>query len=89
MLGSQFDVAILSEILVILKQHFVREQQPIANIMLGIVNNMEMSIVALLMNDEDKLAFTKLLAYMHVNGEEAAKVDAIEKKFESYMLAPN
>lgn len=41
------------------------------------------------MSDEDKLAFTKLLTYMRSNGEDADKIDAIEKKFESYMLAPN
>lgn len=88
LLGSQFEAALLAEILVILKHHFVPDQLPIGNIMHGIVNNMEMSIVALMMSDEDKLAFTKLLAYMRSNGEDADRIDAIEKKFELY-LAPH
>lgn len=89
LLGSQFEVTLLSEILVILKHHFVPEQQPIVNIMHGIVNNMEMSIVTLLMSDEDKLAFTKLLAYMRSIGEDADRIDAIERKFESFILPSN
>lgn len=86
---SQFEVGLLADILVILKQHFVPEQQPIVNIMRGIVDNIEMSIVALLMSDEDKLAFTKLIVYMRSHGEDANDIDAIENKFESYTLAPN
>lgn len=87
LLGSQFEGEHLSEILVILKHHFVPEQQPIVNIMHGIVNNTGISIIALLMNDEEKLSFTKLLAYMRSIGEDANRIDAIEKKFESYLLS--
>lgn len=89
LLGSQFEVALLSDILAILKHHFVLAQQPIVNIMHGIVNNAEMNIVALLMSDEDKLSFTKLLTYMRYSGEDATRIDTIEKKLDSYMLAPN
>lgn len=87
LLGSQFEYAVLAEILIVLKHQFVPDHQPIVNIMHGIVNNMEMSIVALLMSDEDKLSFTKLLAYMRSIGENADKIDVIEKKFESYLAS--
>lgn len=55
MLGSQFDVNLLSELLSIIKKCFIPNNQPIVGIMCGIVSNMEMSIISLLMNDEDKL----------------------------------
>lgn len=87
LLGSQFEVEHLSEILMILKHHFVPEKRPIVNIMHGIVNNTGISIIALLMSDEDKLSFSKLLAYMRSIGEDASRIDAIEKKFESFLLS--
>lgn len=83
--GSQFEELMLSEILTILKQYFVPNNQPILNIMDGIVNIREMSIIALFMGDEDKLSFTKLIAYMRTNGENNALIDKIEKKFENLL----
>lgn len=82
LLGSQFDVGLLTDILAILKQHFVPKNEPIINIMGGIVGNREMSIVALLMSDEDKMSFTKLITYMRSNGEDGAVIDEIQRKFE-------
>lgn len=55
LLGSQFDVNILNDILTILKEVFVKENKPIVNILKGILQHREMSIIAILMSDEDKL----------------------------------
>lgn len=90
LLGSQFEVPILADILAVLMQMFVADRQPIVNIMHGIVNNRQMSIVALLMTAEHKLTFTKLITYMRTTGEtDPKRIDVIEKIFESYILPLN
>lgn len=83
LLGSQFDVNLLSDILSVLAEYFVPKSEPIVNVMRGIVSNREISIAALLMSDADKSAFARLLTYMRTNGEDNAAVDEIERKFKT------
>ncbi|XP_031640676.1 RNA polymerase II-associated protein 3 [Contarinia nasturtii] len=81
-LGAQFTLNILREIFTILKSEFVHQNLPIVNIMHGIFKNDQMTIISAMMNAEDKLAFTKLMEYMRNRGEDARKINAIEKQFD-------
>lgn len=53
LLGAQFNVDTLREIFAVLKSHFIHQNMPIANILSGIVKNMEMPIISVLMNEAD------------------------------------
>lgn len=85
LLGSQFEVTLLAEILDVLNEHFVPDKVPIAAILKGIVNNSEISIIALLMSDDDKEKFIKLIDYMRTNGEDVVDVNEIDKKFKHFV----
>ncbi|XP_055320961.1 RNA polymerase II-associated protein 3 [Sitodiplosis mosellana] len=82
MLGAQFNLTVLREIFTILKSHFINQNLPIANILSGMMNNEQMTIISAMMNAEDKLAFTKLVEYMRIRGEDTDKIDAIQKTFD-------
>ena len=55
MLGAQFSLDTLREIFNVLKSHFIHQNLPIANILSGIVKNMQMPIISVMMNATDRL----------------------------------
>lgn len=66
MLGTQFDVNVLREIISILLTDFVAAKMPIINIMNGIVNNEGMKILALLMKSQDKDGKCQKISLVHI-----------------------
>ncbi|XP_035790262.1 RNA polymerase II-associated protein 3-like [Anopheles albimanus] len=75
--GASLSNQMLGEILYILKNHFISNQIDVTNIMRGIADNECISILALMLNKEDRNAVKALLNYMedqHVKEEELQRI---------------
>lgn len=55
LLGAQFSLNALREIFAVLKSHFIHQNLPIANILSGIVKNIQMQTISVMMNAKDRL----------------------------------
>ncbi|ETN63839.1 hypothetical protein AND_004435 [Anopheles darlingi] len=77
LLGASLSNQMLGEILYILKKHFIANQIDVTNIMRGVAENECISILALMLNNEDRNAVEVLLTYMqgqHLKQEELQRI---------------
>ncbi|XP_050091006.1 RNA polymerase II-associated protein 3-like [Anopheles aquasalis] len=76
--GASLSNQMLGEILYILKNHFISNQMDVTNIMRGIAENECISILALMLNKEDRNAVEVLLTYMmkgqHLKEDELQRI---------------
>jgi len=80
-LGASLDSEILSDILSVLNDNFVKTNQPVDQILLELAKNDQTSILSMFLSSEDRENLKNLINYMQTSGVAAETLNSLMKDY--------